>query len=451
MKKENCYFDAVPKVVPADRETTVTIAPLYDHVRFDANKSEAQGRRASCPTYELSYYPVEEFSARSADAEALRAAGWRLDAPRIPFEIVDGTIQIRLYFEGEQEHVLFLEEISEKGRKTLGDFRLYSLEPDLFARTPYKGDFHQHSFRSDGMESPGYIASASRGIGLDFMAVTDHRRYAPSIEAQRAFDGVDIDLHIFRGEEIHPPDSHVHMVNFGARFSINELFADEPAYRAQVAGIISRLGTLPPGVDPYLYASCVWCFDKIREGGGLGVFCHPYWFTAHRYSPAGALTTYLLETQPFDALELIGGYHLNEIDSNTLQVARYHEERAKGRAIPIVGSSDSHGVERGEFFTWYYSIVFAPSSALDDLADSVKALYSVAVEALPNQIARPFGPFRLVKYALFLMREVFPQHDELCKEEGRLMLEHLAGNTHAAAALTELKGRTAALMNRYWL
>jgi len=35
--------------------------------------------------------------------------------------------------------------------------------------------------------------------------------------------------------------------------------------------------------------------------------------------------------QPFDAFELIGGFHPYELDSNTLQVARYHEERAQGR------------------------------------------------------------------------------------------------------------------------
>jgi len=77
-------------------------------------------------------------------------------------------------------------------------------------------------------------------------------------------------------------------------------------------------------------------------------------------------------------------------------------------------------------------------------------LYSVAVEALPNETPRAFGPFRLVKYALFLMREVFPQHDELCREEGRLMRRHLAGDAHAAGALAALKERTARLMERFW-
>jgi hypothetical protein len=205
---------------------------------------------------------------------------------------------------------------------------------------------------------------------------------------------------------------------------------------------------LPPGVDAYQHASAIWCFRRIREAGGLAVFCHPYWFTDYRYAPAGALTSKLLVDGPFDAYEVIGGYHLHEVFSNTLQVARYHEERAAGRVLPIVGVSDAHGCERNELFGWYYTIVFSPSNELPALIDSVKGLYSVAVEALPNQEPRPYGPFRLVKYALFLMREVFPIHDELCVEEGRLMTEHAAGDGDAREALARLHGRTPLAVDR---
>ena len=112
------------------------------------------------------------------------------------------------------------------------------------------------------------------------------------------------------------------MINFGGRFGVNALFADEPAYRAAVAEVERALPALPAGVDRYQYASCLWVFDKIRQGGGLAVFCHPYWFTSNRYAPSGAVTSLLLERQPYDALELIGGYFRWEADSNTLQIAR---------------------------------------------------------------------------------------------------------------------------------
>jgi len=418
----------MPKVVRADRESVIEIRPLFEHVRL---RDEVE--------YTVTYFPAEEFAQRS---------GWP-GRSKITLKPTEGVLRVPQYFEDEQEHILLVEEGSDERTKVIGDFRVYSLKEDLFIRKPYKGDTHIHSSRSDGQESPGYVMGACRRIGFDFVALTDHRQYAPSLESQRAFDGVDLDLRIFPGEEIHPPDNPVHIVNFGGRFSVNELFSDN-AYRAEVKALETAFDNLPPGVDPYQYASCCWCFDKIREAGGLGVLCHPYWFTGHRYAPSGALTSHLFRQQPFDAYELLGGYHRSEVDSNTLQEARYHEERAQGRRIPIVGASDAHGCERGGLFGWYYTIVFSPTLAPADLIENVKTLYSVAVEALSGESVRPYGPFRLVKYALFLLREVMPQHDELCQEEGRLMLRHLSGDPIAASSLHALGGRTADLLDRYW-
>ena len=262
-------------------------------------------------------------------------------------------------------------------------------------------------YHSDGKESPAFLAASCRKIGLDFMAITDHRQYAPSLEAIRAFEGIDTDLRIYPGEEVHPPNNPVHIVNFGGSFSVNELFQSQ-AYASEVAAWERELTDVPSGGDRHSLASCIWCFRKIREAGGLGVFCHPYWFYRHRFDVPQYLTDLLFEHQPHDALELIGGFHSNETESNMLQVARYHEERAKGRRIPIVGASDSHGCEQAELFGWYYTIVFAESPDLPDLIEGIRGLNSVAVEGLPNEQTRAFGPFRLVKYAQFLIREILP-------------------------------------------
>jgi len=428
MKTEARYYDVRPKVVPADQQAVIEIRPRYDAPLLQ------EGVR-----YRVSYFPTEEFALQS---------GW----PNNTLDVVEargGVLHIPRFFEGEQEHVLVVERLSEGRVTPLGDFRVYSLGADLFTRRPYKGDIHLHSYCSDGRESPAYVAAACRREGLDFMAVTDHGKYAPSIEARQAFEGLPINLAIFPGEEIHPPGNPVHMINFGGSYSINALFVED-RYRDEVAALERGLGSLPAGVDSYQYASCCWCFDEIRRAGGLGVFCHPYWFTEHRYTPSGALTSYLFEQQPYDAFELIGGYHRFEVDSNTLQVARYHDERARGARISIVGVSDAHGCDRGELFGWYYTIAFAPSLSLDDLKTSITELYSVAVEALPGETPRAYGPFRLVKYALFLMREVLLRHDELCYEEGQLMFQHLAGSTEAAERLRAVQGRTAAYYGDCW-
>jgi hypothetical protein len=424
MRPEMHTYAVFPRIVPAESETTIAIRPLFDHVRFLADRS-----------YQVALIRAE------GDPGQVR----RKEITRIPAVPQAGELRIPLPFGGEQEYVLVL----ERDEQPVAEFRLYALEADLLARRAYKGDFHLHTTYSDGKESPAYVAGACRKIGLDFMAITDHGRYAPSLEAIEAFRDVEINLRIYPGEEVHPPDNPVHMLNFGGAFSINERFVDE-TYRAEVQAIEDGLSDLPAGVDRYPYASCVWCFEKIREAGGLGVFCHPYWFSRRQYDVSGYLTDLLFERQPYDALELIGGYYRDEAESNVLQVARYHDERARGKHIPVVGVSDAHGCETGTLFGWYYTVVFSPSPELPDLIGSINDLYSVAVEALPGETARAYGPFRLVRYAQFLMREVFPLHDALCVEEGRLMLAHAAGDGEAARALARLRGQVARLYERVW-
>lgn len=427
IRKEYRYFDVYPRIVRAGQTTQITIRPLFDHVRLRAGQT--------CTIY---IQPVEGSAGQMT---------WDV-LPALPFEQHNSELTLSYAFEREQEYVLLIS-IQEAERQPLRfEFYLYALEEDLFARRPFKGDVHMHSAYSDGGESPAYVAGACRRTGLDFIAVTDHRRYAPSLEAIRAFEGVDIDLRIYPGEEVHPPDNPVHIINFGSSYSVNDLFATD-RYRAEVRQIEDMLTDLPPGIDPYPYASCVWCFDQIRAGGGLAVFCHPYWVSRYRNDVPIDLINLIFERQPYDALELIGGYWLHEVESNTVQVARYHEERARGKQIPVVGVSDAHGCERG-LLGWYYTVVFSPSDDLPALVSGIKNLYSVAVEVLPGDPARAFGPFRLVRYAQFLLREVFPQHDELCAEEGRLMLAHAAGSAHAASMLHLLRGRTRMFYDHLW-
>lgn len=425
MKKEPLYFDVFPRLVRSGGRVTVTVRPLFDHCRF------VDGRN-----YSVSLIPAEGLP------EEVR---WPEEKP-LTLLAQNGALQIPCTFGPEQEYVLI---VGDEGGAPLAEFRLYALDEDLFTRRPYKGDTHLHTYHSDGKESPAYVAAAGRRIGLDFLAITDHERYFPSLEAIAAFQGVPTDLRVYPGEEIHPPDNRVHMVNFGGSFSVNELFR-QVSYRPAVQSLAETLAGLPEGVERYQIASCILVFDKIREGGGLGIFCHPYWYSHRRYDVPHTLTDLLFERQPYDALELIGGYHRHEIESNNLQVARYHEERARGKQIPIVGASDAHGCETGNLFGWYYTIAFACSNDLPDLVSSIKSLYSVAVEALPGEPLRAYGPFRLVRYAQFLLRAVLPQHDELCYEEGRLLLAYVAGDLQAVEALRHLQGRSAQLYRHLW-
>ncbi len=386
-------------------------------------------------TYRVAHYPTAH----------LDTAAWPWPGHSMPAHIEDGALVCTLTAGQEEEHLLAVEQLDGETVQSLDRVSLYAVEADLFGRTPYKGDLHIHSNRSDGREPPAHVAARCRQIGLDFVALTDHHQYAPSLEAIAAFAGAPIDLALYPGEEVHAPGNPIHIVNFGGRFSVNDLFADRATYEREVAARQAQLPPLPPSLNPFMVASSEWVFAKIREAGGLSIFCHPYWFSNQSYAIPEALVDVLLERQPYDALEVIGGYWPHEMWSNGLQVARYYAEVARGRRIPIVGVSDAHGCHRG-LFGWYYTLAFAPSAALPDLTSSITDLYSVAVEDIPGEYPRAHGPFRLVKYAHFVLAELMPGHDALCEPEGAAMLRLNDGDPRAVDDLAALRGQVA----RYW-
>lgn len=430
MNKNFKYFNIFPRVVAEGKETTIKVEPLYGHNKIKDGVK-----------YEVVYIPME--TGGDDKGEIIGK----------PFEIqpVDGHFEITLTFMGEQEHRIIIWEIVGDEQRKYCSFSVYSLKEDLYNLRPYKGDMHMHSCYSDGKESPAYVAGSCRKIGLDFMAVTDHGLYQPSLEAQQAYKDIEIDLLICPGEEIHPPDNEVHMINFGGKFSVNDLIRnDQESYFKEVEEIRQKENIPLSKQEQYKYASCKWCFDKIREGGGLSIYCHPYWVFENRYNVSLNLHNYIYHKQPFDAYEIIGGFYVYEAESNLLQVAYYNEERARGKEMPIVGVSDAHGCDSGELFGWYYTVVLASELTLPSLIEGIKNFKSVAVEALPGNPVRVHGPYRLVKYVSFLIREIFPVHDELCYEEGKLMLRYLAGDKEAANILETYKGRVERKMNTYW-
>lgn len=422
MKKstKSAYYSVYPKVVKTESETEITIQGLYAHSRFEEGKIyrvfvDAAERR----TRAVRYMP---------QAEMIIAGK-------------DGALKILCRFECEQEYQLRVLD----GDKPVDTFCVYAVEADLYGRFPYKGDLHMHTCRSDGKEEPAFVAAACREIGMDFIAITDHRNYGGALEAIEKFQGVPHDLCLYRGEEIHPPKEllegaseddirirwnqvPVHMLNINGQFSVNDLFLkDEEGFRKEIERMMEGQ-TVPAGVSPYEYAACTWAFQKVREGDGLSVFCHPMWRIDKGYYNGGQITDYLFDTMPFDAYEVVSGYGPWDVESNTLQVSLYHQQcMKKGRYIPIVGVSDSHGTEENWLFGWYYTIAFAASPAFEDVAESIRSCRSVAVEHIPGGDLRAYGPHRLVKFSLFLNREVLPQHDCLCAKEGALMKRHCAG------------------------
>lgn len=425
MKHELANYEIYPKIIEAGKNSNIIIKPLGKHAFFDTDA-----------TYLVRFLPMNE-SLEPLDEDAYESIAMKPSGNVLRFEHV---------FPGEQEHYIRVFKLPDTENR-IGNFRVFSLMSDLYSRRPFRGDFHVHTCRSDGKEDPAVVAANYRRSGFDFMAVTDHQRWQPSVEAIKAYEGVPIDLKLFYGEEIHPPRNHIHMVNFGGKNSICVMFEDDKEkYEREVSDIINQ-SDIPEGINAYEFASCLWCFNRIRECGGLGIFCHPHWIS-NVYHVAEKMIDYMFEKKPFDAFELLGGH---EVYSNNMQTAYYNEARAKGMKIPIVGSSDSHGTEDTSWFNWFSTIVFAKDMELESITTAVKELYSVAVECYQGEAFRIYGPYRLVKFARFVLYEYFPLHDLLCFEEGRLMKDYTCGDEKAVEMLALMQGRTSALLERCYI
>ncbi|MBQ6352608.1 MAG: CehA/McbA family metallohydrolase, partial [Lentisphaeria bacterium] len=284
----------------------------------------------------------------------------------------DLTAVVTTPFEGE--YSLCLGSVEADGKfveKTA--FSIYALRDDLYRLTPYKGDFHMHSNASDGAHSPEYVAATSRRLGLDFMALTDHRKYAPSLVARDAMASFGCDMLVCPGEEIHLPDNPVHIVNFGGGASINQAAAEHEAeYRAAVA---EYQQSVPTGYDPatrFQVGASEWAFDRIRDCGGVAMFCHPYWRPRHHNYVGSDVVELLMEHRRFDVLEVIGGFMPHEIEDNLLAVSRWQESLARGARIPVAGVSDSHDCDTA-LAGWYYTVTFAGELKFESLAEAIRA------------------------------------------------------------------------------
>ena len=438
MKKELANYIVTPKIVLAGAETEITIKPLGPHAmpKDDTYKVQVVPMcmpRVSGPDYDV-------ITVRVSDDKCLR---------------------LKYKFSGEQEYLLRVFEKDAdltdpktyaltRRAKMLHRFCVYSLFEDLYARRPYKGDFHAHSTASDGRECPEITAANFRKNGFDFYSLTDHHRYWPSVQCKAYYDTKPVDFKVFHGEEVHSPGNHVHIINFGGKYSVNEIFEkDRETYDREVKQLLDTL-KIPEGLNQterYEYAACIWVFRKIREAGGLAIFAHPHW-QPETYHVADVFSDALFRSGEFSAFELLGGH---EVHSNNLQIAFYNDKRAQGITVPIVGASDAHGSELGqEWFNWLYTIVFTKGLEVADIQEAVMSGYSSAVDKYPGNEARVHGSYRLTLYTRFLLEEYFPLHEELCFEEGRQMKAMVLGDEKAEELLKLMRGRTDALLKQYW-
>lgn len=434
MKMELHDYDIFPKVFPVGVSADITVKPLGVHTKFSGEyKIMVQRLDGGHIGHEFSAWNHTDYFVTPCEDGCLR---FTYTADK------EGELAVRIYKKDSDRRIVQL--------------NLYALAEDMADRIPLRGDLHMHTCRSDGHGDPAVVCADYRMKGYDFIVVTDHSRYYPSLEAMRAYKDVKTALNILPGEEVHLPQTDVHIVNAGGLFSINGLFdylrnyietngdidarrfddtitppdiVTDEQYNRELDAIEASLTDVPADVNKRWYAVCVWAFDKIREAGGLGIFAHPYWIS-DMWQIHEPFTQYMLANKPFDAFEVLGGE--NYYQQNGFQTAIYYDEYRRGNVLPIVGSTDSHNsTENNRNAAICSTIVFAHKNERADILQSIKDKYSVAVDTISAEY-RLVGEHRFQKYACYLMENFYPLHDRAAYSDGEIMRKYYLGEADAS-------------------
>jgi len=445
MKIELHYYDIYPKVFLAGEPVTITIRPLGAHVAFEGD------------------YKVSVMSMDQGMIKCYPERGNLIDYAVMTD--ADGCLRITHCFPEESEYVICI----SREEQAVAHLNVYALDEDMRGRYPFRGNLHTHTCRSDGKQAPAIVAANYRKHGYDFMSINDHRRYYPSLEAIEAYEDVSCGMTLVYGEEIHLPDNSVHIVNFGSTYSVNGLLdcsmqsqestkravidnpppvITEEQYKEEVWALAETLD-IPDHLEKFVYASCVWIWRHIQNGGGLAIYAHPYWKPRGKepYNVPETLSDYILEQHAFDAFEVLNKQQI----TMRLQPVKYYECREKGIRFPIVGSTDDHTSLREQLETAMSlsTMVFAKKNAREELIAAIKEEYSVAVDEAAGEY-RLIGDFRLAKYTRFLLDELVPLHDDLCHEEGRLMKAYATGETWAVEGLALCQKEMTRFYDKYF-
>ena len=326
----------------------------------------------------------------------------------IPFNVCGNNLDFQLMLRGEGFHTIKLQ-FEIDGQSDYEYLEFYSLYEDLFKLNPYKGNFHSHTTDSDGLHSPQNTLCIAREAGFDYAAFSEHRLYTDHTDE---FEGLcdRLGTKLFHAEEVHSlPRWVCHILSIGANAGVSQLQSSEP-FIAEVEKAKNNYTELDQTLQSYAAQSEV-ITKYIKMRGGKAVLCHPYWKHTGRLNVPKQLTDILFRKIAFDAVELI----TCEYENNSLANARYHELAAEGKALPVMAGNDWHG-QNGERMECAYNISFAEDCSETGIIDAIVNRRNTAVFGENDPMV--FGDFRMVSYALFLIKNFYPAYNSVSEQLG---------------------------------
>lgn len=430
MGNEMVKYHIYPRVVPADRETLITAIGLDESSRFYDDCS-----------YYARVVGVDDYDWTEDGSFPTVHPG-----QEIPCSCQNGVVTFSYCFRGEQQWSIQLyRKENVKHRNPVYDhhadiwqhlinaplvginFRIYSLEEDLYTRRPLRGDLHIHTNFTDGDESPEMMAALYRKAGYDFIGITDHLTIEPSLRAREAFQKIPTALRIYPGEEIHNGyKGYFHLVNFDCKESVCEkVLGQRETVEAQIDELEAAI-SVPEGCQKRELAWRKWMHEAIHAAGGITILTHPYGEIGRAYNMQTKSVLAAVEMGLCDCMEAVSG--TSKLSGRRLQATLYQELRTLGHDLPVVGSNDSHSAVRirDNTFNQAFTLVFARDP--DQVTREILEKYTVAVDNLVPEDRQLYGSLRLCKYGWFLLESYYPTHDSLCSDIGSALLRRVYGD-----------------------
>jgi hypothetical protein len=430
-------FEVGPRIYPADSMATL---------RFRA--VSAWGKK-NFKSVKVGYVRDDR---RFSDGAKLREGGPRMENLKFRRE-GDGTIVVKVPLRGEHEHTFFFHLPRRKGEKApeMRQVTVCTLAPDAFHLRPFKGEFHQHSNLSDGKTDPQNHVQYARAAGLDFVAVTDHRKSEQNDIVAAVAKNSGCGLVTYRGEEMHNVSAILHSICLGAP-EVMSIGRRTPELVAGAAPILRELRRELPEMhdsERRSLAEALYIAKRARGKGAVLIYCHPHWRPNGRYNAPPEFTRYILTHDYFDAVEISNGQfgHHNQLTAALL----YEIAAERGKRWPVVSASDLHTVSNIEVLKRNYNILFAPDCSFAEFKKGLRGhrvVAAVETMTLGRKRTRPvyFGSWRMVKLAVFLDGiGYWNRHDKLAASQAPLLQKFLAGDKSVVPELKRIAAELDAL------